>query len=232
MQSKEVRQALSILMDRAGVASLYNGQAEPKTTFVPNAHPLYNTDIPAWERDVAKAKELLDAANFDYSQPVRLLYYYDDQTTIDAMTLLAQNCKDAGVILEPFLATGDLGDVLYGQMNWDIMYFGCSNTDPVLLYNAECVGGGEDIELVNDEFRQATFNTVMDKYRAATTDADAKKAADELQVVSMEHSYIWPVYGLNTVIVYNEGHVDIPQEIFKIDNNQCRDYHFEDWKMK
>jgi len=232
MQSKEVRQALSILMDRAGVASLYNGQAEAKTTFVPNAHPLYNTDIPAWERDVAKAKELLDAANFDYSQPVRLLYYYDDQTTIDAMTLLTQNCKDAGVILEPFLATGDLGDVLYGQMNWDIMYFGCSNSDPVLLYNAECVGGGEDIELVNDEFRQATFNTVMDRYKAATTDADAKKAADELQVVTMEHSYIWPVYGLNTVIVYNEGNVDIPQEIFKIDRNQCRDYHFEDWKMK
>lgn len=232
MQSKEVRQALSILFDREGVAGLYNGQAEARTTFVPSSSPLYNQDIPLYKRDVAKAKELLDSANFDYSQPIRLCYYYDDQTTIDAMTLITQNCKDAGVICEPFLATGDLGEVLYGSMNWDLMYFGASQTDPVLIYNAECVGGGEDIELVNDEFRQATFNSVMDKYTAATNDADAKAAADELQAVSQEHCYIFPVYGLNKVVTYNSAHVSIPAEIFVNDNEQGRDYHFEAWSMK
>lgn len=232
MQSKEVRQALSILFDREGVASLYNGQAEARTTFVPNSSPLYNKDIPVYKRDVAKAKELLDSANFDYSHPVRLCYYYDDQTTIDAMTLITQNCKEAGVIVEPFLATGDVGDVLYGTMNYDVMYFGASNSDAVLIYNAECVGGGEDIELVNDDFRQATFNTVMDKYKGATNDADAKAAADELQAVSQEHCYIFPVYGLNKVVIFNGAHVSIPEEIFVNDNENTRDYHFEDWSLK
>lgn len=232
MQSKEVRQALSILIDREAVASLYNGQAEARTTFVPSSSAMYNTDIPLYKHDVAKAKELLDSANFDYSQPIRICYYYDDQTTVDAMTLIAQNCKEAGVICEPFLATGDLGEVLYGSMNWDLLYFGASQSDAVLIYNAECVGGGEDIELVNEEFRQETFNSVMNKYLAATNDADAKKAADELQAVSQDYCCIFPVYGLNTVVVCNEAHVDIPQEIFVEDNNLARNFHFEKWSMK
>lgn len=232
IQSKEVRQALSILFDREGVASLYNGQAEARTTFVPNSSPLYNQDIPVYKRDVAKAKELLDSANFDYSHPIRLCYYYDDQTTIDAMTLITQNCKEAGVICEPFLATGDVGEILYGSMNYDVMYFGASNSDAVLIYNAECVGGGEDIELVNDDFRQATFNSVMDKYKGATNDADAKAAADELQAVSQEHCYIFPVYGLNKVVIYNGAHVSIPAELFVNDNENTRDYHFEEWSLK
>lgn len=232
IQSKEVRQALSILFDREGVASLYNGQAEARTTFVPNSSPLYNQDIPVYKRDVAKAKGLLDSANFDYSHPIRLCYYYDDQTTIDAMTLITQNCKEAGVIVEPFLATGDVGEILYGSMNYDVMYFGASNSDAVLIYNAECVGGGEDIELVNDDFRQATFNSVMDKYKGATNDADAKAAADELQAVSQEHCYIFPVYGLNKVVIYNGAHVSIPAELFVNDNENSRDYHFEEWSLK
>ncbi|MDO4487746.1 MAG: ABC transporter substrate-binding protein [Eubacteriales bacterium] len=231
MQSKEVRQAIAMLLDRENVAALYNGQAEARTTFVPNTHPMYNSDIPVWERNVEKAKELLNAGNFDFSQPIRICYYYDDQTTIDAMTLLTQNCKEAGVICEPFLATGDLGEVLYGSMNWDLLYFGTTASDPVLMYNAECVGGGEDIELVNEEFRQQTFNTLMEKYLASTNDTDAKKVADELQAVSQDYCCIFPIYGLNTVSVINEAHVSAPQELFAIDHNLIRDFHFEDWKM-
>ena len=80
-----------------------------------------------------KAKELLEEAGFDYSKKIRICYYYDDQTTVDAMDLVCQNLADAGITAEAFLATGDIGSILYDVHNYDIMYAGWNKLDPVIL---------------------------------------------------------------------------------------------------
>ena len=67
IKDNRVRQAINLLIDKEAFASLYAGQAEVKTTYLANSHPYYNTDIAPFERDVEKAKELLEEAGFDYS---------------------------------------------------------------------------------------------------------------------------------------------------------------------
>ena len=231
MQDARVRHALNLLLDKEAIAAFYGEQAIPMTTFVNSADPMYNDDIAPFKRNVEKAKELLNAANFDYSKPIRITYYYADQTTKDVMELIKQNFTEAGVKCETTLATGDLGSVLYEVKNFDLMYAGGFKADPVLNMQANTVGGGEDILLVNDAYRKEKFNKILDAYKATLDPVEAKKLADELQVVSAQECFTFPVYGLNKIILYNTAKLKLPEELFTIDNEQTRDYRFEDWSL-
>ena len=93
-----------MIVDKAAIASLYPDQATPLSSWINPQSPAYNTDIPLWERDVEKGKQMLDAAGFDYDTPIRITYYYDDQITKDVMDIITQNFADAGVTVEAFLA--------------------------------------------------------------------------------------------------------------------------------
>ncbi len=231
IKDNRVRQAINLLIDKEAFASLYAGQAEVKTTYLANSHPYYNTDIVPFERDVEKAKELLEEAGFDYSKKIRICYYYDDQTTVDAMDLVCQNLADAGITAEAFLATGDLGSILYDVHNYDIMYAGWNKLDPVILYTNFTVGGGEDPIMGDEEYRREVFNTLLDKYNATTDDASAKEAAYEIQAAAMEYMATAPIYGLNTVFIANSAHVSIPSDVLVRDNSYTTDWQFSSWKL-
>ena len=53
MLKTEVRQAINLLIDKEGIASFYEGQAVPLTTFVNPEMAAYNTSIPLFQRDAA-----------------------------------------------------------------------------------------------------------------------------------------------------------------------------------
>ncbi|NLZ55279.1 MAG: ABC transporter substrate-binding protein [Clostridiaceae bacterium] len=183
---QRVRQAIARLIDREAISSMYVGQSEARTTLIPNAHKMYNKDVPKFQRDVDGAKALLDQAGFDYSKKIRICYYYTDQTTADVMSLVCQNLADAGVQAEAFLATGDLGSILYETHNYDIMYaaFANPNTDPVLIYCNFMADGGTDKILGESgdsyDYRKKNFTEKLTAYNATQDDAVAKKLADEI----------------------------------------------------
>ena len=232
MQDSRVRQALNLLLDKEAIASFYGEQAVPLTTYITSENPMYNNDIAPFERDVEKAVELLDAADFDYNQPIRVGYYYADQTTIDIMELIKQNYAEAGVGCETELLSGDVGALLYDVKNFDMYYAGQFKTDAVQLMNPNSVGGGEDILLVNEDYRLEKFNTLFDAYNATIDPVEAKRIADELQIVSAQECFTFPVYGLNKILIYNTANLELPEEIFTIDNESTRDYRLEDWSLK
>ena len=180
-----------------------------------------------------KAKEMLTAAGFDFDRPIRLLYYYDDATTANIMELLKQNFAEAGVKLEPFLATGDLASIIYDVKNWDMMYAGTATyIDPILHYSIFVPDNGiQDGVFGEVEFRQTEFVTLFDSYKAAVDPTDMKKLGDELQLKGNQYCTIIPVYGLNKICLYNTSRLKLDESIFEMDLVNCRDNKFETWEL-
>lgn len=231
MQKAEVRQAFNLLIDKQSIAGIYAGQATALTTWVNPQSCAYNSDIPLFERDVETAKQMLTDAGFDFARPVRILYYYNDQTTKDIMDIIVQNFTDAGVTVEPFLATGDLASIIYEVKNWDMMYFGNGLVDPIITYRTLVPGSVVDNYLGNTEERQEKFGTLLSKYKASTDKESMKEYGDQMQLEAYKSALVIPVYGLNKIVLYNSQKVELDETIFDFDQVVARNFKFDTWKL-
>lgn len=229
----EVRQAINLLIDKETIAGMYNGQAVATSSIINPGSPAYNTDIPLFERNVEEAKKMLDEAGFDYSRPIRLLYYYDDQTSIDIMEIMKQNLAEAGITCEPFLITGDTATQIFENKNWDMMYCaGGDKSDPILGYQYIVPDGANIDKIYGDvEKRNELFGERYKKYIGASDETEKKKLGDELQLADVQNCYDIDVYSLNRVILLNTSKVKLDMSIFDVDLQQQREYHFESWEL-
>lgn len=231
MQKAEVRQALNLLIDKEAISSFYQEQAVALSTCVNPDFPIYNSDIPLFKRNVEKAKQMLTDAGFDFNRTIRILYYYDEQTTKDIMELVKQNFAEAGVKVEPFLATGDLASIIYKVKNWDMMYAGQNNLNAIDTYQILVPDGGtKDGVLGDTEYRQV-FTQLIANYKATTDPAELKEIGDQIQVEAYTYSMIIPIYGLNKIALYNTSKLKLNESIFDMDLYAVRDYKFEEWEL-
>jgi len=193
--NKDVRKALSMLVDRNTLASFYNGQAVGLSTMVNPSSDLYNTAIPLPEKNTEKAKKMLKDAGFDFSRTIDLAYYYDDQTTADIMAMIKQDFAEAGVTLNTILLTGDLATLIYTDSNFDMLYLATSDDDPVNFY--QCVTSKTQYTFMGrTEERAAIYDGVFAAYHAAVSEEDIKAASDQLQALEYENCYLIPCYSL------------------------------------
>jgi len=228
MLKQEVRQAFGLIMDMNSFASFYPGQGLVLTTFVNPRLSAYNTDIPLWKRDIAKAKTMLESADFDFNHPVRILYYYGDQTTKDLMDVLVQNFAEVGITAEPFLATGDLAAIIYEIKNYDMIYLGGGGSHPVLQYGMLVPGSGNDKILGQVEYR-SIFRTLMDQFKATNDPAEKKAIGDKIQMEAYNYAAVIPAYGLNEIVLYNAAKLKVDEQIF--DGLPVNNYHFANWEL-
>lgn len=229
--NKDVRKALSMLIDREALASFYNGQAVGLSTMVNPASDAYNDDIPLPKKDIETAKKMLEDAGFDFSQTIDMAYYYDDQTAADIMAMIKQDFAAAGVNLNPILLTGDLATLIYTDANYDLIYLAYSGeADPVNFHQYLTTNTPYNFMGKDDE-RGAIFDEPFAAYHSAVSDADAKAAGDKLQALDYEYCYGIPAYSLNTMMVYNAAKVYIPEALFEMDYETGRNWMFSEWKL-
>ncbi len=138
----EVRRAIELAIDKEALASFYEGVSAISTTFLHPSHHMYNSDIPPFERDVEKANEMLVDAGFDFDRPIRLSYYYTDETAKDIIEVLSSNLREAGIEVESFLLTGDVTYTAYEAKNVDIVYGADFAYDPLLMFQWISPDGG------------------------------------------------------------------------------------------
>ena len=92
-----MRQALAYAIDmEAIVDSLFEGKAEVAKSFTAPGDWL-NPEIPVYEYNPEKAKELLKEAGWPADYTLDVVYYYDDQQTVDLMTIIGQYWQEVGV---------------------------------------------------------------------------------------------------------------------------------------
>ena len=227
--TKEFRQAINLLLDKEAMASVYAGQAEPLTTFVPNGDPLYNSDIPVHKRDVAAAKALLDSIGFDYSTPIEVITYYTDQATADLMGFMKQNLEEAGLTVEVAILDAGAFTAREESGNWDIEY--ASNgarTLATMQYETVCAFFSQDYGM--KEERAQVCEPDYNAWLAAQDEAEARKYSDALQATLVDNCYQIPIYAMNTIVTYNTR-VQLPEGMCNYDNMITRNWHWDEWAL-
>lgn len=127
-----VRQALTMAIDmEAIVEGIFEGKAEVAKSFTAPGEWL-NPDLPDYSYNPEKARELLKEADWPADYTLDVVYYYDDQQTVDLMTVIGQYWEDVGVKARFRKLEGDLAAQLWvppadrekgpSVIKWDLAY--------------------------------------------------------------------------------------------------------------
>lgn len=140
-----VRQALAYAIDMKSIVdTLFDGKAQTATSFTSPGDWL-NVDIPTYDYDPDKAKSLLKEADWPSDYTLDVVYYYDDQQTVDLMTIIGQYWSDVGVKAQFRKLEGDLASQLWvapsdringpSAVKWDLAYAAVAALTESEFYN-------------------------------------------------------------------------------------------------
>lgn len=209
-----VRQALAYAIDLdAIVDSLFDGKAEKAVSFTAPGDWL-NAELPVYSYDPEKAKELLKEADWPSDYTLDVVYYYDDQQTVDLMTIIGQYWSDVGVKAQFRKLEGDLAAQLWvapedkengpSAVKWDLAYAAVAALTESEFYNrfASTASNNSSVPLQDglDELI-ASSNSTMD--------TDEQKAAfSKIQAYVAENELAMPLYH-QVCFIYNSEDLDM-----------------------
>lgn len=202
LQKKEVRQAINLIIDKQMIAD-YLGSASPATTF--NADLEYNTDIPAWTRDVETGVQMLKDAGFNFSQTLPILAYYSDQATVDVLDIIVANLAEAGITAE-YTIDEETSNESWATGEYALYYYGGGSNTPVY---AEWINDGQRESWMNgyDSERRAQYADLWNKYQSTADAAGRKAIAAQMQALYIEDMYAAPLYFMNNGYLINSGKI-------------------------
>lgn len=222
-----VRQALLYAIDRKSIADkLFKGQAELLETKIPSALPEYNKNAAKYGYDPEKAKKLLKDANFDFSQTIKLQYYYTDQQTIDLIDTIKYYWEQVGVKVETSLMQGNLLELIYTTRDYDFLYAGLSAMALEEAYALFHTDSSLGMQLFKGD---STWDGLINDLRKSTEQKDRVAAVGKLQ--DNEAKYLWhmPLFSIKQYIIVNESRL----KTAKVFGNEWFNYNrkVEDWEL-
>ena len=148
LKDARVRQAIAYALDRKPMIEyLWRGLAQPARSVLPAQSWAYNGDVPAYEHDSEKARQILDAAGYPAVNGVR--FHIAMKTSTDANTrlmvaLMQQQMRDVGIALDirSFEFATFFSDVQHGAFQ---------------LYGLRWIGGNEDPDIFEYAFHSSKF---------------------------------------------------------------------------
>jgi ABC-type transport system substrate-binding protein len=204
MANANFRKAINLAIDKQAIASYFPGQAVPLATLVNPGDSYYNKSVPAFKRDVEKAKALLKASGYN-GAPLRVAYYYSDQTTADLIDLVCQNLSEIGIPAESQLFTQNLANAIYESKNWDILYAGANQMSGIENYNIIVSGAIYDKYLGNVKERDELFTKYMTEVRRTSDSKRLRELGNILQTNGLEYGAPIPVIAMDKIMVYNKA---------------------------
>jgi len=126
---------------------LWRGQAQPARSVLPPQSWAYNEDVPRYDYDPGKARQLLDAAGYPAVNGVRFrvaMKTSTDENTRLMVAVLQQQLRDVGIALDirSFEFATFFSDVTHGAFQ---------------LYGLRWIGGNEDPDIFEYAFHSAKF---------------------------------------------------------------------------
>ena len=148
LKDVRVRQAIAYALDRGPMIQyLWRGQAQPARSVLPPQSWAYNEDVPRYDYDPGKARQLLDAAGYPAVNGVRFrvaMKTSTDENTRLMVAVLQQQLRDVGIALDirSFEFATFFSDVTHGAFQ---------------LYGLRWIGGNEDPDIFEYAFHSAKF---------------------------------------------------------------------------
>ena len=104
LKDVRVRQAIAYALDRQPMIEyLWRGQAQPARSVLPPQSWAYNGDVPPYDHDPEKAKQLLDAAGYPAVNGVRFhitMKTSTDENTRLMVAVMQQQLREVGIALD------------------------------------------------------------------------------------------------------------------------------------
>jgi peptide/nickel transport system substrate-binding protein len=148
LQDARVRQAIAYALDRGPIIEyLWRGEAQPARSVLPPQSWAYDGDVPAYNHDITKANQLLDAAGYPAVNGVRFhiaMKTSTDENTRLMVAVMQQQLREAGIVLDirSFEFATFFSDVQHGAFQ---------------MYSLRWIGGNEDPDIFEYAFHSAKF---------------------------------------------------------------------------
>ena len=113
LADKKVRQAIMYALDMDEILEgIFDGAAEKANSLTPDGVDKVD-GLNNYDYDPEKAKKLLEEANWDPNTELDVVYYYDDQQTVDLMSIIQNYLSQVGIKMKFRLVEGDLATLLW-----------------------------------------------------------------------------------------------------------------------
>ncbi|HSY93166.1 MAG TPA: ABC transporter substrate-binding protein [Candidatus Binatus sp.] len=148
LKDVRVRQAIAYALDRRPMIEyLWRGEAQPARSVLPPQSWAYDGDVPAYDHDLSKANQLLDAAGYPAVNGVRFrltMKTSTDENTRLMVAVMQQQLREAGIALDirSFEFATFFADVQHGAFQ---------------IYSLRWIGGNEDPDIFEYAFDSAKF---------------------------------------------------------------------------
>ena len=230
-----VRQALAYAIDMDTIVnSLFEGKAEVAKSFTAPGDWL-NADIPEYKYDPEKAKELLKEANWPKDYTLDVVYYYDDQQTVDLMTIIGQYWQEVGVKARFRKLEGDLASQLWvpptdkekgpSVVKWDLAYAAVAALCESEFYNRFASTASNNSTVP----KQEGLDELITESNATMNAEEQKKAFFKIQNLIAEKELAMPLYH-QVCFIYTSDKLDTAG--VKFGNDQFSyEKNILDWKI-
>jgi peptide/nickel transport system substrate-binding protein len=208
LKDVRVRQAVAYALDRRPIIDyLWRGEAQPARSILPTQSWAYNGDVPQYDHDPQKARQLLDAAGYPAVNGVRFhitMKTSTDENTRLMVAVMQQQLREVGIAL-------DIRSFEFGTFFSDVTH------GAFQLYGLRWIGGNEDPDIFY-VFHSSRFppnganrgfysnpkvDGLIDQARREVDPGLRKPIYDELQLVLAEQLPYINLWYLDNVLVHN-----------------------------
>ena len=209
LKDVRVRQAIAYALNRTPmIRYLLNGWAQPARSILPPQSWAYDGDVPAYDHDPEKARQLLDAAGYPLVNGVRFHLTMKTSTVESTRLMVAvmqQQLREVGIELDirSFESATFMADVTHGAFQMYGLRWVGGNEDPDIFYvfhSSRFPPNGAN----RGFYKNQKVDELIDQARRST-DPKVRKPiyAEVQQIVANELPYI-DLWYLDNVLVHNK----------------------------
>lgn len=181
---------------------------------------LLNTNFETYQFELSKS--MIEECGYDFSRPLVILTPFVDAVSIDLMEAMAADLEAVG-----FTVTTIFGGNIYTD-SYDMALNDLSTIDETQWY----MEFDQRHELRINNFAEAdAFDALLDELLATTDSKEQEEKLGELQSLSIELAYKFPMLTMNHKAYINKYKISVPSD-FVFGNARYRyDMRMEDWNF-
>lgn len=176
--------------------------------------------------DPEKAKELLLDMDYDFTRPVRIFYYYTDETSKKFINETKSYLEAIGLTIEIIEYNGMS---LFVFDDYDICLKGLSAFDISEWYTEYQSTNAFHINLIGGESK---FDGLIESLVATNKEDEKVEILKDLQELEFDSLYKVPLFTLNHTTYVNKNKISLPEDVYFGNTWYKYDVDFENWEFK